>query len=46
MYYKRNTGGLWLRPGPALSKRVFRSARDFKSNYPQTMFSIYDVLSL
>ena len=28
LYYKRNTSGFWLHPGPMLSKKVFRLARD------------------
>ena len=28
MYYKKNTGGFWLRPGPTLLDKVFRPTRD------------------
>ena len=46
MYYERNTNGIWLCPDPALLEKVFKLACDFKRNYPQTIFSIYDVLIL
>ena len=39
MYYKKNTGGLWLHIGPALLEKVFRLARDIlKEIDPQTDF--------
>ena len=41
MYYERNTDSLWLRPGLALSKKVFRPVCDvLKGKNPQTLFSI------
>ena len=30
MYYKRNTGGLWLRPGPTMFKEGFQPPMSFK----------------
>ena len=39
MYYKRNTGGLYIRPGSILLEKVFRSACDvLKEIDPQTDF--------
>ena len=39
MYYKNDTGGLWLHPSPALLEKVFRLARDIlKEIDPQTDF--------
>ena len=41
MYYKKNTSGLWLCLGSALSEKIFKLAQNvLKSNYPQTVFDI------
>ena len=47
MYYKKNTGGLWLHIGPALLEKVFRLARDIlKEIDPHTDFLSHEFYKL
>ena len=48
MYYKRNTSGFWLHPGPAMSEKVFRSAHDIlkRKLIHRLIFRICDVYTI
>ena len=38
MYYKMNIGGLWLRPGPTMSEKVFNQLMSFKRDESIDLF--------
>ena len=47
MYYKRNTGGLWLHLGLALLEKVFRSTHGIlKEIDSQTNFQLHEFYKL
>ena len=45
MYYKKNTGGLWPRPGPMRFKECFRPSIDFIEFTFDTTYGFHEMIS-